>query len=164
MTGATLQEVADAARVIGGLEPRPGRGFGGEDPVYITPDIYVYKIGDDFHVLLNEDGLPKLKINSMYREVLSSAGSKGAESAPPAELAEKEEAEIAVLEGYLPQQLDEAATAALIDEAIASTGASGKADMGKGLVMGISMALIAMAADRVIQAWAGRRKEALGLT
>ncbi|MCG8590597.1 MAG: RNA polymerase factor sigma-54 [Proteobacteria bacterium] len=65
-----IEEVAAAARVIGRLEPRPGRGFGGEDPVYITPDIYVYKIGDDFHILLNEDGLPKLRINSVYREVL----------------------------------------------------------------------------------------------
>ena len=79
MTGATLQEVAAAAEVIGGLEPRPGRGFGGDDPVYITPDIYVYKVGDDFHVMLNEDGLPKLKINSMYREVLSGAFSKDSE-------------------------------------------------------------------------------------
>ncbi|MEM9176674.1 MAG: RNA polymerase factor sigma-54 [Myxococcota bacterium] len=91
MTGATLQEVADAARVIGGLEPRPGRGFGGEEPVYITPDIYVYKIGDDFHVLLNEDGLPKLKINSMYREVMSSGGAKaGGNAAPSKELAERD--------------------------------------------------------------------------
>lgn len=79
LTGATLREVADAAEVVGGLEPRPGRGFGGEDPVYITPDIYVYKVGDDFHVLLNEDGLPKLKINSMYREVLSGDGAKDLE-------------------------------------------------------------------------------------
>ncbi len=79
VTGATLQEVADAARVIGGLEPRPGRGFGGEESVYITPDIYVYKVGDDFHVLLNEDGLPKLRINSMYRDVLSSESSKDLE-------------------------------------------------------------------------------------
>jgi len=79
MTGAALQEVADAARVIGGLEPRPGRGFGGDDPVYITPDIFVYKVGDDFHVMLNEDGLPKLRINSMYREVLSGGFSKDSE-------------------------------------------------------------------------------------
>ncbi len=76
LTGATLREVADAAEIVGGLEPRPGRGFGGEDPVYITPDIYVYKVGDDFHVLLNEDGLPKLKINAMYRDVLSGEGAK----------------------------------------------------------------------------------------
>ncbi len=76
VTGATLQEISDAALIVGGLEPRPGRGFGGDEPVYITPDIYVYKVGEDFHVLLNEDGLPKLKINSMYREVLSGGFSK----------------------------------------------------------------------------------------
>ena len=56
------------AAQTGTTAPRAGgrrrRGVGGEDPVYITPDIYVYKVGEDFHVLLNEDGLPKLKINS----------------------------------------------------------------------------------------------------
>ncbi len=67
----TTQEIAEAARAIGSLEPRPARDFGGEDPVYITPDIYVHKIGDDFHVLLNEDGLPKLKVNNIYKDVLS---------------------------------------------------------------------------------------------
>jgi RNA polymerase sigma-54 factor len=66
-----IEDVAAAARVIAQLEPRPGRAFGGEDPIYITPDIYVYKIGDDFHILLNEDGLPKLRINHLYRDVLS---------------------------------------------------------------------------------------------
>jgi RNA polymerase sigma-54 factor len=70
-TGAPIEEIAAAAKVIGRLEPRPGRTYGGEEPVYITPDIYVYKVGDDFHILLNEDGLPKLRINSLYREVLT---------------------------------------------------------------------------------------------
>ncbi len=70
-TGVEIEAVAEAVKVIGSLEPRPGRGFGGDDPVYITPDIYLYKVEDDFHVLLNEDGLPKLKINSMYRDVLT---------------------------------------------------------------------------------------------
>ena len=69
--GVGIDEVAAAARVISSLEPRPGRAFGGDDPVYITPDIYVYKVGDEFHVLLNEDGLPKLRISSLYRDVLS---------------------------------------------------------------------------------------------
>jgi RNA polymerase sigma-54 factor len=79
LTGAEIEEVSEAAKVIGGLEPRPGRGFGGEESVYITPDIYVYKVGDDFHVLLNEDGLPKLKINSLYRDVLTGGVPKGLE-------------------------------------------------------------------------------------
>ncbi len=51
------------------------------------------------------------------------------------DLADKEQSEIDVLAGYLPEQLDEAAVEALVDEAIASTGASGMRDMGK--VMGI---------------------------
>lgn len=72
--GITPEEVAVASRLIGRLEPRPGRPFGGEDPVYIIPDIYVYKIGDDLHVVLNEDGLPKLKISQLYRDVLSGGG------------------------------------------------------------------------------------------
>jgi RNA polymerase sigma-54 factor len=70
-TGATLEAIAAAAQVIGNLEPRPGRAFGGEEPIYIVPDIYVYKVGDDYHVVLNEDGLPKLKLNALYRDVLA---------------------------------------------------------------------------------------------
>ena len=41
--------------------------------------------------------------------------------------------------------------------------ALGKADMGRGVIMGLSMALIAMVADRIIQAWSHRKKVALGL-
>lgn len=47
------------------------------------------------------------------------------------ELAVKEEAEIAVIEGFLPRQMDEAAMAAAIDAAIAETGAASVKDMGK---------------------------------
>jgi uncharacterized protein len=50
------------------------------------------------------------------------------------DLAGKEEAEIAILAGYLPEQLNEVEIAALVEEAIASTGAAGPRDMGK--VMG----------------------------
>jgi RNA polymerase sigma-54 factor len=72
--GIPIEEVAVASRVIGRLEPRPGRPFGGEDPVYIVPDIFVYKVGDELHVVLNEDGLPKLRINQLYRDVLARGG------------------------------------------------------------------------------------------
>ncbi len=78
--GVGVEEVAAAARVIGRLEPRPGRAFGGEEPVYITPDIYVYKVGEDYHILLNEDGLPKLRVSQLYREVVSGDGEGGSEA------------------------------------------------------------------------------------
>jgi RNA polymerase sigma-54 factor len=76
--GVELGEVAEAAQYIASLEPRPGRPYGGEEPVYIVPDIYVHKIGDDYHVVLNEDGMPRLRINQLYRDVLAKGG-KGVE-------------------------------------------------------------------------------------
>ncbi len=47
------------------------------------------------------------------------------------DLVAKEEAEIAVIEGFLPQQMDEAAIAAAVADAIAETGAAGPKDMGR---------------------------------
>ncbi len=47
------------------------------------------------------------------------------------ELAAKEEAEIAVIEGFLPQQMDDSAIAAAVADAIAETGAAGPKDMGR---------------------------------
>lgn len=47
------------------------------------------------------------------------------------DLVDKEEAEIAVIESFLPQQMDETATAAAVEAAIAETGAASIKDMGK---------------------------------
>jgi RNA polymerase sigma-54 factor len=69
--GVSIEEVAAAGHVIARLEPRPGRAFGGDEPIYITPDIYVHKLNDELHIVLNEDGLPRLRINNLYREVLA---------------------------------------------------------------------------------------------
>jgi len=62
--------VARATRLIGELDPKPGRYYNDETIPYITPDVYVYKIGDEYVVTLNEDGLPKMRINPYYREIL----------------------------------------------------------------------------------------------
>ena len=71
----SIQEVGAAVRLLGQLEPRPGRAYNDKDPQYITPDIYVHKVGDDYVIVLNEDGLPKLRVSGYYRNALqSSAG------------------------------------------------------------------------------------------
>jgi len=77
---ATLEAVAAAADVVAQLEPRPGRPFGGDEPIYIVPDIYLYKLGDDYHIVMNEDGLPKLRINRLYRDVLAKSREVGKET------------------------------------------------------------------------------------
>ncbi len=72
--GVTLQEVIDAVRIIASFEPKPGRPYASDEPQYITPDIYVHKVGDDYIVVLNEDGMPKLRISSFYRNALHAKG------------------------------------------------------------------------------------------
>lgn len=61
------------------------------------------------------------------------------------DLADNELAQVAVIESYLPKQLDEAEIEAKVQEIIAATGASGMKDMGK--VMGIASKQMAGKAD-----------------
>jgi RNA polymerase sigma-54 factor len=67
----TIPDVIKSVEIITNLEPKPGRLYNEEDTVYISPDIYVFKVGDDYEIVLNEDGLPKLKINNYYKEILN---------------------------------------------------------------------------------------------
>jgi RNA polymerase sigma-54 factor len=67
-----LEEVLDAVSTITTFEPKPGRQYSDEETIYISPDIYVFKVGDEYEIVLNEDGLPKLKINAYYRDILTS--------------------------------------------------------------------------------------------
>ena len=69
----SVEEVLAAAKLISGLDPRPGSQYGQDEVHYIIPDIFVYKIGDDYVVVLNDEGLPNLRINSFYRSALSGA-------------------------------------------------------------------------------------------
>src|SRR6266511_1939143 len=73
----SIEEVVRAVKVICRLEPKPGRAFSGEEPQYITPDVYVHKMGDKYVTVLNDDGLSKLRISGMYRAALKN-GQAGA--------------------------------------------------------------------------------------
>jgi len=39
-----------------------------------VPDVFVYKLGSDYTVVLNEEGIPRLRVNSLYRSLLRSSG------------------------------------------------------------------------------------------
>lgn len=68
--GVDLEEVIRGAKQISLLEPKPGREFIDEDARYITPDIHIYRVGNDFVPVLNDDGMPKLRISNYYRQEL----------------------------------------------------------------------------------------------
>ena len=70
-----IEQVITAVSILQGLEPKPGRSYSDEEAIYIIPDIYVFKVGDDYEIVQNEDGLPKLRINAYYKEVLRGGNS-----------------------------------------------------------------------------------------
>lgn len=70
----SIEHVVAAVNVIKGLEPRPGREFSDDASHYINPDIYVYKIEDDFVIVLNDDGMPKLRVNNFYHHAMGKGG------------------------------------------------------------------------------------------
>jgi len=72
--------VLAAVSVIQGLAPRPGRVYLNEEIIYITPDIYVVNVGDNYEIVPNEDGLPKLRINSYYKRLLQNKGTLSEET------------------------------------------------------------------------------------
>jgi len=67
----SIKEVVSAVNIIKMLEPKPGREFSDDEPQYITPDIYVYEYEDEFVIMLNDDGMPKLRINPYYKKAVS---------------------------------------------------------------------------------------------
>ncbi|MBU2481798.1 MAG: RNA polymerase factor sigma-54 [Proteobacteria bacterium] len=67
----SVEEVRTAVQILQYLEPKPGRKFSTEEPAYITPDIYVYKHEDGFKIVMNDDGLPKLRINHFYKQAIA---------------------------------------------------------------------------------------------
>ncbi len=70
----SLDEVIAATKLLPRLDPKPGRNFSGDDAQYITPDVYVYKMGENYTVVLNDDGLSKLRISDAYRQALRAGG------------------------------------------------------------------------------------------
>lgn len=66
-----ISSVVAAVTVIQGFESKPGRIFSDEEPHYIIPDIFVYKEEGEFVIVLNDDGMPKLRVNPYYRKAVS---------------------------------------------------------------------------------------------
>ncbi|MGC8492516.1 MAG: RNA polymerase factor sigma-54 [Syntrophobacteraceae bacterium] len=64
------EEVKAAVDIILGLDPKPGSAFNKDSVEYISPDIYVFKVDEEWVILLNEDGMPKLKVSSYYKDAL----------------------------------------------------------------------------------------------
>ena len=70
MYSTQLNDVLAAVKVIEGLEPKPARNFSSGSVNYVVPDVFIVKTDDGYQIILNDEGLPKLRINSFYRKLL----------------------------------------------------------------------------------------------
>jgi len=67
-----LEDVMEASQlIIHDLEPKPGRPYVASDTHYVVPDVYVLKIDEQYVVQLNDEGMPRVRINPYYRKLLS---------------------------------------------------------------------------------------------
>jgi RNA polymerase sigma-54 factor len=68
--GVTVEQIAQELKLIRQLEPHPGRKYAPRDAQYIEPEVYIEKIEDEYVIRFNDDGLPQLRINKQYRQMM----------------------------------------------------------------------------------------------
>jgi RNA polymerase sigma-54 factor len=78
--GLSAEEVAHHLEIIRRLDPKPGLKYSRSRSQYVAPDVYVYKEGDEYKIVLNDEGLPRLRISPTYRRMLDVKGSGSEET------------------------------------------------------------------------------------
>jgi RNA polymerase sigma-54 factor len=68
--GLSPEEVAHHLEIIKALDPKPGLRYCPDRSSYILPDVHVVKEGDEYKIVLNDDGLPRLRISQTYKRML----------------------------------------------------------------------------------------------
>jgi len=67
----SLDDIVNAVKIIEGLDPKPGRNFASVSANYITPDVFVERGENGYQIILNDEGVPRLRLNNHYRKLLS---------------------------------------------------------------------------------------------
>src|SRR4051794_4533621 len=66
----TIDDLKEHIEIIRNLDPKPGSRYNPQQSQYVIPDVYVVKVEDQYVAVLNEDGLPQLRISPTYRRLL----------------------------------------------------------------------------------------------
>jgi RNA polymerase sigma-54 factor len=76
-TGASFEDVLQAVDHIKHLIPKPGQKYNNLKATYVQPEVTIAKVDDEFVILLNDEGMPQLRLNASYKELLKSNGVSG---------------------------------------------------------------------------------------
>jgi RNA polymerase sigma-54 factor len=74
--GMSIDDLKEHIEIIRHLDPKPGSRYNPSQSQYVIPDVYVMKVEDQYVAVLNEEGLPQLRISPVYRRLLD----KGADN------------------------------------------------------------------------------------
>jgi len=79
-----MEDLEAELEIVRGLDPRPGQKYNTDSSHYVVPDVYVVKVDDEYQIMLNEDGLPRLRVSPVYRRMVA----RGAQQQASAEAKE----------------------------------------------------------------------------
>src|SRR4051812_48977944 len=68
--GLQIEDLKEHIEIIRNLDPKPGSRYNPQQSQYVIPDVYVVKVEDQYVAMLNEEGLPQLRISPTYRRLL----------------------------------------------------------------------------------------------
>src|SRR5687768_6813440 len=68
--GVSIEELKQHIEIIQRLDPKPGNRYNPSQSQYVIPDVHVVKVEDQYVAVLNEEGLPQLRISPVYRRLL----------------------------------------------------------------------------------------------
>jgi RNA polymerase sigma-54 factor len=72
--GISIDELKQHVEIIQHLDPKPGSRYNPSQSQYVIPDVYVVKVEEQYVAVLNEEGLPQLRISPVYRRLLDKGG------------------------------------------------------------------------------------------
>ena len=66
----SIEELKHHIEVIKQLDPKPGSRYNPTSSQFVIPDVHIVKVEDRYVAVLNEDGMPQLRISQVYRRLL----------------------------------------------------------------------------------------------
>jgi len=78
--GVTIEDLKQHIEIIQRLDPKPGSRYNPSQSQYVIPDVHVVKVEDQYVAVLNEEGMPQLRISPVYRRLLDKGGENSDET------------------------------------------------------------------------------------
>lgn len=73
--GVPLEQVLEEMEIIKKLDPKPGRKYSAEEAQPVVPEVTIEKVGDGYVIRFEDEGMPHLRINRTYRQMMESKDS-----------------------------------------------------------------------------------------